>query len=573
MEKMVEPGSRHGQVNIPSSKSYVHRQLIACALAGMAGNRAEVAWTGMPDDIMATKECVERLADAVVHSGVGAGSGPREAVVLNCRESGSTLRFLIPLAGVLGIDAEFRMAGRLGQRPLGGLIDELARHGMRFRRGADADAARGGDGSLSDDVGTRAAASSLFCSGRLKSGDFRIPGNISSQYITGILMALPILDGDSTLTIEGPLESAGYIDITEDVLKQFGIKFEKSADGRTYRVPGGQAYSLGAASEFGGGLEGGCAEGEWQNPELSKTACVMAEGDWSSAAFFLCLGAMSEAGIEVSGLDPASAQGDAAILDILREMGAEIEIRPGAKGGHSSSCEESGTIFDDGFPLCAEKRKGKLQAQECAQIAGAENPGSHRLAEACASTDGEKIKKHLAEACATADEKNIKKHRFCLIKNEKKTNNILDDLCESKIFIRKGILRSIDIDVSQIPDMVPALAALAMCAEGESCFRNAARLRAKESDRLVATVAMVCALGGEAAVDGDTLTVRGAGGRPLAGGRVDGAGDHRIVMAAAVAATACSNASIIDDAECVSKSYPDFWEDFETLQILSRDRE
>lgn len=480
MEKMVEPGSRHGQVNIPSSKSYVHRQLIACALAGMAGNRAEVAWTGMPDDIMATKECVERLADAVAHSGVAAGSGPREAVVLNCRESGSTLRFLITLAGALGIDAEFHMAGRLGQRPLGGLTEELARHGMRFWRGADADAARGGDGSLSDDVGTRAAASSLFCSGRLKSGDFRIPGNISSQYITGILMALPILDGDSTLTIGGPLESAGYIDITEDVLKQFGIKFEKSADGRIYRVPGGQAYSLGVASEFGGGLECGCAEGEWQNPELSKTACVMAEGDWSSAAFFLCLGAMSEAGIEVGGLNPASAQGDAAILDILRDMGAEIEIRPGA-----------GT----------------------------------------------------------------------------------EDLSESKILIRKGTLRSIDIDVSQIPDMVPALAALAMCAEGKSCFRNAARLRAKESDRLAATAAMVCALGGEAAVDGDTLTVRGAGGHPLAGGRVDGAGDHRIVMAAAIAATACRNASIIDDAECVSKSYPDFWEDFETLQILSRDRE
>ncbi len=518
MEKMVEPGSRHGQVNIPSSKSYVHRQLIACALAGMAGNRAEVAWTGMPDDILATKECVERLADAIARTGAGAGlglahdtkdaavgSGPREAVVLNCRESGSTLRFLIPLAGALGIDAEFRMAGRLGQRPLGGLTEELARHGMQFWRGADA--ARGRDGSLSDDVGTRAAGASLpgaagactqtgslFCSGRLKSGDFRIPGNISSQYITGILMALPILDGDSTLTIEGPLESAGYIDITEDVLKQFGIKFEKSADGRTYRVPGGQAYSLGAASEFGGRLEGGCAEGEWQNPELLKTACVHAEGDWSSAAFFLCLGAMSEAGIEVSGLNPSSAQGDAAILDILREMGAEIEIRPGAKGGHSSSCEESGNIFDDG-------------------------------------------------------------------------------LCESKIFIRKGTLRSIDIDVSQIPDMVPALAALAMCAEGKSCFRNAARLRAKESDRLAATAAMVCALGGEAAVDGDTLTVCGAGGSPLAGGRVDGAGDHRIVMAAAVAATACSNVGIIDDAECVSKSYPDFWEDFETLQILSRDRE
>lgn len=136
----------------------------------------------------------------------------------------------------------------------------------------------------------------LFVSGQLTPGDFSLPGNVSSQYISGLLMALPRLAGSSRLEVTGPVESASYIAMTQDALVQSGISFEKKDF--IYKIPGDQTCAL---------------------PRETRV-----EGDFSSAAFFLCLGALSPQGVEVTGLEPRSSQGDRAVLDVLEAFGAQV---------------------------------------------------------------------------------------------------------------------------------------------------------------------------------------------------------------------------------------------------------
>ena len=142
----------------------------------------------------------------------------------------------------------------------------------------------------------------LHAGGQLHPGDYALPGDVSSQYISGLLMALPRLAGESTLTVTGGLESAGYIAMTEDALRLSGIRLKK--DARTYIVPGGQTAQLPAQCRV--------------------------EGDWSNAAFFLCMGALSPVGVTVTGLAAASSQGDRAVLEILRRFGADVHAQPDA---------------------------------------------------------------------------------------------------------------------------------------------------------------------------------------------------------------------------------------------------
>ncbi len=217
---------------------------------------------------------------------------PKEQCVLPCGESGSTLRFLLPVVGALGAKAVFQMEGRLPKRPLAPLDAELRAHGM----------------------GIRQEGERLYCDGELRPGAYRLPGNVSSQYISGLLLALPRLPGDSSLIVTGAVESAAYITMTEDALRLSGIGFTKN--GWEYRIPGNQ------------------------QPRLPDMLTV--ESDWSNAAFFLSVGALSARGIKVMGLNPASSQGDRAALDILRAFGAEIAeengdilIRAGALHGQT----------------------------------------------------------------------------------------------------------------------------------------------------------------------------------------------------------------------------------------------
>jgi len=196
---------------------------------------------------------------------------------LYCGESGSTLRFLLPVVGALGVKAVFHMEGRLPERPLAPLDGELTAHGMMLRKEKDL----------------------LYCEGQLTAGEYTLPGNVSSQYISGLLMAMPLMAGESRLLVTGKWESAAYVSLTENALKDSRISFEK--ENACYRVSGGQTFSLGAD-------------------------CTV-EGDWSNAAFWLCAGALLEGGLTVTGLRMDSAQGDKEVLEILKRFGANVEER------------------------------------------------------------------------------------------------------------------------------------------------------------------------------------------------------------------------------------------------------
>ena len=277
MNFVISPGARTGAVRIPASKSQAHRLLI-CAALGKAP--VTVRCDGLNADILATAACLRALGANIAEQDGALHVEPIKAApdglcVLPCGESGSTLRFLLPVVGALGADAVFLREGRLPERPLEPLLSELVRGGMMFR-------SEGGK---------------LFCSGKLAPGEYTLPGNISSQYISALLFALPRLAGNSALTITGARESEGYIAMTENALAQSGVRLFKTDSG--YDIPGGQTYALPAA--------------------------VKVEGDYSSAAFFFCMGALSRCGITVSGLRADSAQGDRAVLDILRAMGACVE--------------------------------------------------------------------------------------------------------------------------------------------------------------------------------------------------------------------------------------------------------
>ena len=276
MKRTIPPGARTGRVRIPASKSQAHRLLICAALGE---EKTEVVCDGISADIAATAKCLRALGAAVEETEAGFLVSPIKKVPegrceLYCGESGSTLRFLLPIVGALGVQAAFHREGRLPQRPLAPLDGVLTAHGMTLSE----------DGDI------------LLCSGQLQAGDYEITGNVSSQYISGLLMALPRLAGESTLTVTGTLESAAYVAMTEDALRLSGVEFSKN--GASYAIPGGQRFRLPA-----------------------RTAV---EGDWSNAAFFLCMGALAKEGIRVEGLNLKSSQGDRGVLDVLRALGAAV---------------------------------------------------------------------------------------------------------------------------------------------------------------------------------------------------------------------------------------------------------
>ena len=276
MKRTIIPGARTGRVLIPASKSQAHRLLICAALGE---EKTEVVCDGISADIAATAKCLRALGAKIEEMETGFLVSPIKKVPegrcdLYCGESGSTLRFLLPIVGALGAQAVFHREGRLPQRPLAPLDGVLTAHGMTLTE----------DGDL------------LLCSGRLEAGNYEIAGNVSSQYISGLLMALPHLTGESTLTVTGALESAAYVAMTEDALRLSKIEFPKN--GSTYTILGGQKFRL--------------------------PACTVVEGDWSNTAFFLCMGALSKEGVTVEGLNLQSSQGDRGVLDILRRFGAEV---------------------------------------------------------------------------------------------------------------------------------------------------------------------------------------------------------------------------------------------------------
>lgn len=264
MNITISPRPLNGTLHIIPSKSQAHRFLIASALAD-APTALNCAETNR--DIEATASCLRSLGAKIERTDYGYRVTPITNIpltaTLDCGESGSTLRFLLPIVGALGVDATFMMHGRLPQRPLSPLWEEMERVGCTL---------------------TRPTSDTLRCQGKLRGGIYRIAGNVSSQYITGLLLALPLLPEKSTIKIIGTLESKPYVDLTMQVLRTFGI------DVQDYHICGAQRY------------------------HTPKTITV--EGDWSNGAFFLTANVLGSC-VTVTGLNDDSVQGDRAICDAL----------------------------------------------------------------------------------------------------------------------------------------------------------------------------------------------------------------------------------------------------------------
>lgn len=414
MNVTLTASTPNGKIKAIASKSAAHRALICAAFAGES---TEIICPETNADIDATVRCLASLGAKITRRGESLITLPIKNIPthasLDCGESGSTLRFLLPIVCALGCETEFKMAGRLPERPLSPLREELEAHGAMISEiGADA----------------------LKVSGKISAGEYRIRGDVSSQFISGLLFALSILEGESRILLTSAIESAPYINMTLKALYDFGADI--SIDERGFTVRGVK--------------------------HLTSPKTVTVEGDWSNAAFMLAAGAIAKgASVCVTSLDAESLQGDRAILELLVRFGADV------------------------------RRKN------------------------------------------------------------------------DKITVRSGALYGIDIDATNIPDLVPILAVIAAAANGRTVIRGASRLRLKESDRLSSVSDMLFTLGASIAKTDDGLIIDG--GKRLAGGSVSSHADHRIAMSAAVASLLCDGEVTVTDAEAVEKSYPAFWDDIATL--------
>ena len=461
MKVTITPGALSGGIRAIASKSMAHRLLIAAALAD---RQTTIHCGELSRDIEATADCLRQLGSDILYdesegsfhvtpvpvvkrlkyadppadtgrqyaaeaggdddpddypaAGSNAGdddpdessylgdiirtvrevlgvSRPQEKTTIDVGESGSTLRFLLPVVCALGIRTHIVMHGRLPERPLSPLWEELIAHGCTLTRNEDG---------------------SIDTEGRLGGGTFAIAANISSQFISGLLFAIPLLAEPGCIRLTGTVESEGYIRMTIRALEMFGIYTDWKDDIITVKTK-----------------------------KYLSPGSVTVEGDWSNGAFWEAAGMLTDGAVSCTGLDETSLQQDKAIRALKQEI--------------------------------------------------------------CAG------------------------------------NSV--------------------IDCRNIPDLVPVMSVLAAVSPGTTTFTHAERLRIKESDRIRSSIDMLTALGAEAEETEDGLKVTGR--KSLRGGTVSSAGDHRIAMSAAIASIVCEGPVIIEGAEAVQKSYPDFWEDFERL--------
>ena len=274
MDLTIQPGALSGRIEAIPSKSQAHRLLICAAFAE---NCTDLVCPEVNQDIEATAECLNRICHAVMRTDWGydicpyrceGDCGP-DSIYLNVHESGSTLRFLLPIVGALGISTIFKLEGRLPKRPLSPLWEEMERMGCKLEW-------------FADDM--------FSVDGKLCPGDYYIDGSVSSQFITGLLFATSLLDADSTIHITGKLESKPYVDLTQQAMKLFGVGSEN------FHVKGGQVYR--------------------------SPGKITVEGDWSNGAFWLAADALGSK-LTVENLNPSSAQGDRAAAELIDQLCVE----------------------------------------------------------------------------------------------------------------------------------------------------------------------------------------------------------------------------------------------------------
>lgn len=391
---------RGGEITAPESKSHAVRLSFAYALSGKTPDLIK----GESFDVQAGLKCAEAVRTSLE------GGSVQE---VSCRESALSFRMLLPIMGALRASTDIITEGSLRGRTAKVFTDLLREHGMEIGQPEDG----------------------LYrVSGALGPGTYRLPGNVSSQFVSGLLFALPLLDGDSRIEIDGTMESKPYIRLTLDVLEKCGIETEETESG--YLVRGRQQYSI---------------------PEG-----LVPEGDWSGAAFWLFAGACMDGGrkLSVKGLNTDTLQGDRAALDILDRMGAEVVVGDGS------------------------------------------------------------------------------------------------------VTVSSGSLKGIMNDMSQTPDLVPAIVPAAIRAEGITVMRGISRLSLKESDRPKAISEVLAGLGGRTERAANMLVIPR---QHLKGGTVSSFGDHRIAMMAACLRTVTERQVKVTEAEAVAKSYPGFFGDYAQL--------
>lgn len=391
---------RGGEITAPESKSHAVRLSFAYALSGKTPDLIK----GESFDVQAGLKCAE-----AVRTWLEGGSVQE----VSCRESALSFRMLLPIMGALRASTDIITEGSLRGRTAKVFTDLLREHGMEIGQPEDG----------------------LYrVSGALEPGTYRLPGNVSSQFVSGLLFALPLLDGDSRIEIDGPMESKPYIRLTLDVLEKCGIETEETESG--FFVRGRQQYSI---------------------PEG-----LVPEGDWSGAAFWLFAGACMEVGrkLTVKGLNTDTLQGDRAALDILDRMGAEVVVGDGS------------------------------------------------------------------------------------------------------VTVSSGSLKGIMNDMSQTPDLVPAIVPAAIRADGITVMKGISRLSLKESDRPKAISEVLAGLGGRTERAANMLVIPR---QHLKGGTVSSFGDHRIAMMAACLRTVTERQVKVMEAEAVAKSYPGFFGDYAKL--------
>lgn len=392
-------------IRAPLSKSVCHRELIINFLLGARGDFLEES-PDDNDDIRATKACLRALEDE-----------DSETIILNCNESGSTLRFMIPAALACKSRSVktlvFKTKGRLIERPIKELADCLAPFGVTITKNAD--------------------ANEISVTGNIDSGRYVIDGSVSSQYISGLLMALSCFDKGSVVEVTGGIASVHYIELTTDALSKYGINVVREGD--TFKIPAKTQTAV--------------PDGNFE-----------VEGDWSNGAFLICLGSLIHGGsAKITGLNMESVQGDRAIMRFLMLAGISYLV-------------EGDTVF------------------------------------------------------------------------------VQDSLINP-------VRPSIEMDCSDIPDIVPYMAVVGAFRAQKTVFKGIKRLRIKESDRAKAITEMLKAIGGNVTLEEDSITIEYID--KVADDIVlTSSGDHRMAMAAVLCAAATGKDIELDNIDCLDKSFPEF---------------
>ena len=406
-----------GAVSAPPSKAYTHRMLIAALLSNGV---SKIFNPLVSDDTQATLEAVKALgAETELQENFwtihGQESLKTPSHPIDCRESGSTLRFMIPVAALAPGPSTFLFGASFERRPVAPLLESLKELG--------AESAIQQDGSFV-----------VVRGGGIMGGKTSIRGDVSSQFISGLLFACPKAKEDTEINVTTKLESKSYVEMTLEVIVKHGLEGAVNPDLSRLWIPSNQNY-------------------------IPSDHTV--PGDFSSAAFLLAAAAVTSSKVTVKNLTYQTSQGDREILGILQEMGASVKVG--------------------------------------------------------------------------------------------------DDSVE----VEGGKLVGVDIDATDIPDLVPVCAVLGCYAEGHSEIYNAKRLRYKESDRLDSISTELKKMGANIIVNEDGLTING--GCPLHGATIDPHNDHRIAMACAVAALGAKGETKIQDVECINKSYPQFFSDMRVI--------